>query len=106
MNVIEAGTKCCERVRGANLGWRYEYKQCSRLATVEREGKFYCKQHDPEARDAKRAASHARFEANLKAQADRRNFVTACEQAIRHIADGYNDPVGLACEVLAKEFGE
>lgn len=37
--------RCCESVRDRS-GW---YRcQCQRNAKVERDGKFYCKQHDPE----------------------------------------------------------
>jgi len=99
--VIEAGMKCCERVRGT-VG----YKQCSRSAVIEREGKFYCKQHDPEARKEKHANRYALWQASWKAEENRRRFVIACEQAIRDIAFGHNDPVALARGILAKEFGE
>jgi len=106
MSVIEAGTKCCERVPGAKLGWRREYKQCSRPATIERRGKFYCKQHDPMEREAKRQQKRQQLIVKDLAEASRRRFVAACEQAIRDIACGHNDPGGLARGILSKEFGE
>ncbi len=47
---------------------------CSRRGVVQRDGKWYCKQHDPEAVKARRKASNAAWEAKLKAEdeADKR----------------------------------
>ena len=43
-NEMKAPERCCKRVwvQGARRG-----HQCERTGSVEREGKLYCKQHDP-----------------------------------------------------------
>ncbi len=41
----------------------YHRTQCSRRGTIERNGKLYCKQHDPEAAQARRAANDAKWKA-------------------------------------------
>jgi hypothetical protein len=61
--------KCCELVYHADGNWGRHYP-CSRNATVEREGKYYCKTHDPVAVKARvgkrRAESEAKYAAELK----------------------------------------
>lgn len=44
--------KCCAEVWG-----RYDYHKCSRAGRVERDGKWYCKQHDPVEVERKRKES-------------------------------------------------
>jgi hypothetical protein len=97
---------CCETVRGEKTGWRYSYHACSRRATFERNGKWYCGTHDPEKIAAKSKMRESKWKADFAAERARRAFVSACESAIRAIASGYNDPVTLAREVIAKEFEE
>lgn len=48
--------RCCENVFD---GWHHH--PCSRKGVIERDGKWYCKQHDPEAVKARRAASDAKW---------------------------------------------
>ncbi len=54
------GTKCSEMVTDFT---GFHRTRCSRTAKVDRDGKGYCRQHDPEAqkaRDAKRTAKYNR----------------------------------------------
>lgn len=59
--------------------WRHEglwssHSRCQRRGTVEREGKLYCRQHDPEAvkqRNAERVERyHSRYEADQQRLAE------------------------------------
>lgn len=60
---------CCYKIPRAS-GWRTVYEPCTRKGKVEREGKWYCGQHDPVARkernDKARAEHDARWEAQRK----------------------------------------
>ncbi|MEO7104397.1 MAG: hypothetical protein ABI119_13770, partial [Gemmatimonadaceae bacterium] len=53
---LNAEQQCVTDVWGANA-WRGH--QCTRRAVVERDGKRYCKQHDPASVVVKEAARHA-----------------------------------------------
>jgi hypothetical protein len=83
--------------------------QCARNGVVERDGKFYCKQHDPVAvrqRDADRSAAWDAQWAAKEAQRKEAARIAALQidavAALREIAAGHNDPKALAVEVLAK----
>ena len=54
--------------------------QCERAASVERAGKFFCKQHDPVAIKAKSDARTAKWEAEFAASQTRRKLI---DRAIR-----------------------
>jgi hypothetical protein len=60
-----AGKTCCAPISMAH-GWRF--RDCGAAAKVERDGKFYCKRHDPVAIAAKHAARSAKWEAEWKAK--------------------------------------
>lgn len=60
---------CCERVWKGSGGWRPGYADCTRRAAVEREGRLYCRQHDPEAKEKRRQAAEARWRADADDQA-------------------------------------
>ncbi len=57
--------------------------KCSRKGVVERDGKLYCKQHDPLAIAAKRQAENEKFEmkyaANKEKTRRQRAIINACE---------------------------
>jgi hypothetical protein len=53
---------CCARVRIND----WHSGNCGKDATVERDGKWYCRRHDPEVIKAKRAKSEAKYEARQK----------------------------------------
>lgn len=68
--------KCCELVREEGQWGGFHRHQCPRNATVERDGKGYCKQHDPVERKAKSDASYAKMKKkwkNEKDEADKEN---------------------------------
>lgn len=85
-------------------GWGYS--QCSRKRGHGPE-QAYCKQHDPDAVKAKREARAAKWREEYDAKAKAREAERAATQlgkdaiaALQAIADGYNDPRGLAQIVL------
>ena len=82
---------------------------CTRNGAVERDGKFYCRQHDPVAvrqrDDARRVAWAAERnveEAQRKEAARIAALQVDAVAALREIAAGDNDPRALAIKVLAK----
>lgn len=99
---------CSVRVysQGSMIGHK-----CARAAKVDRDGVWYCRQHDPVAIEEKRAKKHAEWE---KQWADKRaaqeeverqkRLAVAAIAAIKAIAAGHNDPRGLAVKVLAQEL--
>lgn len=54
-------TQCCVEVPTKDLFMHYH--QCQRRAKVERNGKWYCAQHDPDRIAQRRREAQARFEA-------------------------------------------
>lgn len=58
---------CAKRVYS---GARHDFSghMCTRKATVERNGKWWCKQHDPEAESARMAAREAKWKAEDEAK--------------------------------------
>lgn len=94
--------KCCKLV---SHGWRYF--GCSRNGSIEHDGKFYCKQHDPvevakrsEARSERWAAERT----SLNAKFDRDH---AASQAYRLLETKFpDDPLGNLERLLASESTE
>lgn len=66
---------CCAQV-SARGGWHHY--QCSRKGVIERDGKWYCRQHDPPVAKARQAAARKRdkdkFEADIAARDAVRNY--------------------------------
>lgn len=60
LTTLRERARCTETV---THGGGFNRTRCSRAAAVTRDGKGYCKQHDPDVVKAKRAASDARFQA-------------------------------------------
>jgi hypothetical protein len=75
--------QCCERVREQGV-WP-NYHQCTRNGVVERDGKHYCKQHDPDTSAAKRAAVNAEWSRRDRETRERQARVDACINACRAI---------------------
>lgn len=79
--------QCCEQVPWGMM----QYSQCSRRAVVERDGKKYCRQHDPEEKKKRRAASNAKWQ-KKNAKRFREIFASASEpllaEALEKIARG------------------
>lgn len=83
--------------------------QCSRRGVVERDGKLYCKQHDPEAvkaRQAERdAKAGARYAAKIAAKQDAAELAAQLGAGVPHynpVSDSFNGSIVLSRdEVLA-----
>ena len=85
-------------------GWGHQ--QCSRKRCHGPE-QAYCKQHDPVTIKARREANAAKYRAERDAKDKAREAERAATQlgkdaiaALQAIADGHNDPRGLAQSVL------
>lgn len=78
----EMSEKCCENVMTYVGNWPRSH-QCTRNAVVIREGKPYCKQHDPDAVKARQDARKVKWDAEMerdKAHWDRRRAeAQACQ---------------------------
>lgn len=96
-------TRCCEEVASRERWTRWS--QCNRPRGHGPDG-AYCKQHDPEAVKARRAAVDARAKVAWR---ERRLewYGSTFFKALVEIANGHNDARGLAQEVVADfEKGE
>jgi hypothetical protein len=78
---------------------------CSRKAKIDRDGKPYCKQHDPVATAARRAASDAKTDAKRTAERKQRAHELACIAAMQDIPDPLAF-VQTVRELVAWEFGD
>ncbi len=58
MNKIKETPQCCEMVYNRDI---WHHHQCSKKSVVERNGKFYCKIHDPEHIKAKEKKREERY---------------------------------------------
>lgn len=67
--------QCCENVYDRDI-WRYH--QCLRKSIIERNGKFYCKIHDPEYIKAKGKEREERYE------------VESCKKCQHHFSCGWH----------------
>jgi hypothetical protein len=86
-------TRCCEEVYA-----NFQSHQCGRKRGFGPD-KAYCKQHDPDAVKARRAASERKYldEINAKqSQWHGPKFLAV----LRQIADGHNDPRSIAKEAI------
>lgn len=61
--------KCCKEV-WVNVGFG-RFRQCSRTGTIERDGKLYCKVHDPVEVKRKNDAAEAAYKAKQMANHER-----------------------------------
>lgn len=57
--------RCAKMVYSSGM---FHGTMCSRAGTIERDGKLWCKQHDPERVAARRAAQAAKWDAEHQAQ--------------------------------------
>ena len=104
MGSISADPNLCAEEVASKDGWAYS--QCSRKRGHGSE-QAYCKQHDPDAVKAKREARRAKWRAEYDAKDKAREAELAATQlgkdaiaALQAIADGHNDPRGLAQSVM------
>lgn len=89
-------SRCCEEVHSHD-GWRYH--QCGRKRGHGPDG-AYCKQHDPVAVAARKEKSEAKHRAAYRSDMQRAYGPTFLA-ALREIAEGHNDPRGLAQEIVS-----
>jgi transposase-like protein len=95
--------RCADTVSSGSV-W-HGSKQCSRKNGHGPDGAF-CKQHDPQAIAAKRVALDAAWKRKSDQQARDIAFALQSKDAIRAIAEGHNDPMTLAREILARYEGK
>lgn len=91
-------TRCCELVMGPE---RYFNSHQCRRKRGHGPDEAYCKQHDPAVVAARREKQEARWKAEFNRDRIQWNGKVFLE-ALQQIADGHNDPRGLAQEVIAK----
>ena len=100
-------SRCCETVHERGRGALFY--QCTRKRGFGPE-KAYCKQHDPSAVAARNAIQKAAYEKEMAIHHLKWNGRKVFD-ALQKIADGHNDPRGLALETIAetaenlKKFG-
>lgn len=56
--------KCCEKVSDNSQWGSFHPHQCSGKPFVERDGKTYCKRHDPERKKERALKADAKYHAN------------------------------------------
>lgn len=78
----------------------FSFSQCTRKNGHGPHG-AWCKQHDPVARKAKAEAQKTELAREWARKDAERKFRTSCVEAIRRIAEGHNDPRGLAMAIVA-----
>lgn len=92
---------CAELIRVKGSGWRPQYRPCARKAAVERNGKWYCKQHDPEAVAARDAAKRAKWDEEWKLK-EEANALAAAEGV--RLGVKYAWPAGLPAGYVALHY--
>lgn len=111
IKTTDAPLMCCDRVRAGSDGWRTRYRPCSRKATVERDGKRYCGQHDPHAVAERRQRLDAEGQAKFKEQLAQRQLeraapdLLAALEAVVSVADRKTDEFDQARAAIAKARG-
>ncbi len=83
--------------------------QCSRYGVIEDKGRWWCKQHSPAAKEARREASEEQWQIE-RAERDARGLArenrhaanAGAIEALRQIAAGHNDPSSLAQDAIAE----
>lgn len=61
-------SQCCAMVRGEGQWGGFHKHQCKKKPSIERDGKAYCKVHDPVARAEREAVSIEKYHAKQKAE--------------------------------------
>lgn len=106
--------QCCALVYGSDA-WRSF--PCSRAGTIEREGKWYCKMHDPVAKKERDDAKMAEYDTACikRAAIDKMNRAApAMHEALKAIVEYEANPdfslwakrIDAARAALAKDDGE
>ncbi len=104
LDKLKAGF-CCIKIKDDG---RWNYRQCSRKATVVRDGKEYCDTHDPENVKKRREASAERWRDEMARDSKRRRvesagpeLLDACRAALLVIEMHYNANCGAANSLRA-----
>ena len=93
--------RCQETVR--DLGRWPSYHRCERKGVVEREGKLYCKQHDPVTAENAQKEKMAVWDANMEAQRITAHKLATWDmllEALNKVYDTTHDP---AIELIAAD---
>ena len=94
--------KCCGQVWPAGA-WR-SYP-CGKNASMEHEGKHYCKTHHPPTVQAKRDASHAKWQAQWEAQRVREQAARDAAAEQKRRADAYDRLIAINAELQSALMG-
>ena len=76
--MITKGEQCSKQI--PNDGWGFYYHSCSKKAVVERDGKLYCKIHDPEYIQAKREKANIKWRKKIQEINVNRIAFEACKE--------------------------
>jgi hypothetical protein len=94
---VPARKHVCSAKVMRQLSWHQS--PCSRPAAVERDGVWWCKQHDPEAKKRRDEARQARYDAQWNADSERwhvQRYGGPAIELLRTIANGLSDARGAA----------
>lgn len=87
---------CCAKVAKGSDGWRTRYAQCTKPGKVERDGKWYCGQHDPHAKEARYQKTRDRWAAETREEGRKARLAAAAPallEALELVWDTYGmDP--------------
>lgn len=94
---MEEKPRCCGRVPGEGKWGSFHMTQCKKNATVERDGKHYCKTHDPVARKERQDKSYEACRDKIKRQVAREDFksraASLCEgvsvEKLKELGEGW-----------------
>ena len=86
----------------ATVWSNYHDNRCSRKAVVQRDGKGYCRQHDPDAVTARCAASKERYRAQQEAKAEAREYAALHHPAVEAMCAEYQARIDALTAELAK----
>ena len=82
--VVRGGDKmnerCCKHIFTGER-WDFSGHQCSRKGIIEKDGKLYCKIHDPEAEQKRRKEQQEKWDAERKVENAKRRRKSAIEKA-------------------------
>lgn len=96
--MIDKEQKCSEMVAPPGLWGAFHQHRCKRKATVVRDGKPYCKVHDPEYKQAKSDKAYAEYEERKNRERAQfelsRTAVTACKEI------NPNNPIAVAESIV------
>jgi hypothetical protein len=86
--MTDAPQKCCASIYDS-LAWRS--RSCERNAKIERDGKWYCKQHDPVAKAEKHAERTARWDHESEERRRRYRLESAALEMLRVLKAYFED---------------